>query len=330
MYTRRALIPLAFAVTALGLPCLRISHAQGADYPAAGRYITAVCMFAPGSGADIFVRFYARKLQELAGQTVVVENKAGMAGNIATEFVARSKPDGYTILIAPASSILVAGPFLYKKLNYDPIKDFASVTTLAKLPFVLVVAPDVGVGSVADLVARLKEKPDNGFYGAGSTVGLIASELFKANFKLNTTEVKYKVGLDALNDLIAHNLDFVFLDPVSIKEMVANGRLKALAITSAQAIAALPGLPGAAEVGIKNMDLISWWSVHVPAKTPQPIIDKLTIWFNQIAASDDAKKFLSNLGSDPLLGSAELVDKMIAKETQEWSEYVRIAKIEPQ
>ena len=130
--------------------------------------------------------------------------------------------------------------------------------------------------------------------------------------------------------IISHNLDFVFLDPVSIKEMVANGRLKALAITSAQAIAALPGLPGAAEVGIKNMDLISWWSVHVPAKTPQPIIDKLTIWFNQIAASDDAKKFLSNLGSDPLLGSAELVDKMIAKETQEWSEYVRIAKIEPQ
>jgi tripartite-type tricarboxylate transporter receptor subunit TctC len=244
--------------------------------------------------------------------------------------LARSKPDGYTILIAPASSILVAGPFLYKKLNYDPIKDFASVTTLAKLPFVLVVAPDVGVGSVADLVVRLKEKPDNGFYGAGSTVGLIASELFKANFKLKSTEVKYKVGLDALNDLIAHNLDFVFLDPVSIKEMVADGRLKALAITSAQSIAALPGLPGAADVGIKNMDLISWWSVHVPAKTPQPVIDKLTVWFNQIAASDDAKKFLSNLGSDPLLGSAELVDKMIAKETQEWSEYVRIAKIEPQ
>jgi tripartite-type tricarboxylate transporter receptor subunit TctC len=330
MYIRRALIHFAFAVTVLGLTGPRISHAQGADYPAAGHYITAVCMFAPGSGADIFVRFYARKLQELAGQTVVVENKAGMAGNIATEFVARSKPDGYTILIAPASSILVAGPFLYKKLNYDPIKDFASVTTLAKLPFVLVVAPDVGIGSVADLVVRLKEKPDNGFYGAGSTVGLIASELFKANFKLNTTEVKYKVGLDALNDLIAHHLDFVFLDPVSIKEMVANGRLKALATTSAKSIAALPGLPGAAEVGIKNMDLISWWSVHVPAKTPQPVIDKLTIWFNQIAASDDAKKFLSNLGADPLVGSAELVDKMIATETQEWSEYVKIAKIEPQ
>jgi len=173
MSGRCALMRLAFAVAVLGLLRPAIAHAQSADYPAAGRYITAICMFAPGSGADIFVRFYARKLQELAGQTVVVENKAGMAGNIATEYVARSKPDGYTILIAPASSILVAGPFLFKKLNYDPIKDFASVTTLAKLPFVLVVAPDIGVNSVADLVARLKEKPDNGFYGAGSTVGLI-------------------------------------------------------------------------------------------------------------------------------------------------------------
>jgi tripartite-type tricarboxylate transporter receptor subunit TctC len=310
---------------ALGLLLPVIAHAQGTDYP--NRYISAICMFAPGSGADIFVRFYAKKLQELSGQTVVVENKAGMAGNIATEYVARSKPDGYTIFIAPASSILVAGPFVFKKLNYDPIKDFASITTLAKLPFVLVVAPDVGVGSVPDLVARLKEKPSNGFYGAGSTVGLIASELFKAQFGLNTTEVKYKVGLDGLNDLMAHNLDFMFIDPVSSKEMIASGRLRALAITSAKSIAALPGLPGAAEVGINNMDLISWWSVHVPAKTPQPIIDKLTVWFNQIAASDDAKKFLSNMGADPLLGSAELVDKMIAKETQEWNEYVKIAKI---
>jgi tripartite-type tricarboxylate transporter receptor subunit TctC len=176
MLTRREIMRVAAAAPALMLPLSRGARAQSDVYP--NRYITSICMFAPGSGADIFVRFYARKLQELAGQTVVVENKAGMAGNIATEYVAKSKPDGYTIFIAPASSILVAGPFLYKKLNYDPIKDFTSVTTLAKLPFVLVVAPDTGVGSVAELVALLKQKPSNGFYGAGSTVGLIASELF--------------------------------------------------------------------------------------------------------------------------------------------------------
>jgi tripartite-type tricarboxylate transporter receptor subunit TctC len=326
MYTRREIVRLAAAAPALTLS--KSAFAQNDDYPS--RFITSVCMFAPGTGADIFVRFYAKKLQELANQTVVVENKVGMAGNIATEYVAKSKPDGYTIFIAPASSIIVAGPYLYKKLNYDPIKDFTSVTSLAKLPFVLAVAPDVGVNSVADLVARLKAKPDNGFFGSSTTVGLIASELLKQQFGLKSTEVKYKSGLDALNDLMAHNIDFQFTDPVTVKEMVANGKLKALMLTSAQPFAALPNIPSAAAAGVTNMDIISWWSVHVPAKTPRPVIDKLTKWFNQIAASEDAKKFLSNLGSDPLIGNAELVDQMIAKETKEWAEYVKIAKIEPQ
>jgi tripartite-type tricarboxylate transporter receptor subunit TctC len=326
MFTRRDIIRAAAAAPALTMPGL--SFAQNEVYPS--KVITSVCMFAPGTGADIFVRFYARKLQDLANQTVIVENKVGMAGNIATEYVARSKPDGYTIFIAPASSILVAGPYLYKKLNYDPVADFASVTTLAKLPFILVVAPDVGVNSVADLVARLKAKSDNGFFGSSTTNGLIASELLKAQFGLKSTEVKYKSGLDALNDLMAHNIDFQFTDPVTVKEMIASGKLKALMTTSAQPFAALPAIPSARAAGVNNIDMVSWWSVHVPAKTPKPVIDKLTTWFNQIAASDDSRKFLANLGSDPLIGDAALVDKMIATETQEWKEYIKIAKIEPQ
>jgi tripartite-type tricarboxylate transporter receptor subunit TctC len=327
MHTRRDIVRLAAAAPALALS--KGAFAQADVYPS--KVITAVCMFAPGTGADIFVRFYARKLQELANQTVIVENKVGMAGNLATEYVARSKPDGYTVFIAPASSILVAGPYLYKKLNYDPIADFASVTTLAKLPFVLAVAPDVGVNSVADLVAKLKAKPGGGFFGSSTTTGLIASELLKTQFGLkDTTEVKYKSGLDALNDLMTHNIDFQFTDPVTVKEMVANGKLKALMLTSADPIAALPNIPSAKQAGVTNMDLISWWSVHVPAKTPKPVIDKLTAWFNTIAKSDEATKFLSNLGSDPLIGDAALVDKMIAKETEEWKDYVKIAKIEPQ
>jgi tripartite-type tricarboxylate transporter receptor subunit TctC len=326
MLTRRELVRLAAAAPALTLS--GNAFAQSEAYP--NRVITSVCMFAPGTGADIFVRFYARKLQELANQTVIVENKVGMAGNMATEYVAKSKPDGYTIFIAPASSILVAGPFLYKKLAYDPVKDFTSVTTLAKLPFVLAVAPDIGVNSVSDLVARLKAKPDHGFFGSSTTTGLIASELLKQQFGLKTTEVKYKSGLDALNDLIAHNIDFQFTDPVTVKERVADGRLKALMLTSAEPFAALPKIPSAKQAGVNNTDMISWWSVHVPAGTPKPVVDKLTGWFNQIAASDDAKKFLANLGSDPLIGNAAMVDQMIAKETKEWENYVKIAKIEPQ
>jgi len=251
-----------------------------------------------------------------------------MAGNIATEAVARSKPDGYTILIAPASSILVAGPFLFKKLNYDPINDFASITTLAKLPFILIVPPDVGVSSVAELTGRLKDKGEGGFYGSSTTVGLVASELYKTQFGLKTTEVKYKSGLDAINDLMAHNLDFFFTDPVTVKEMVETGKVKALAVTSAQRIAALPKLPSAAEAGISNLDLISWWSVHVPAKTPRPVIDKLSAAIRQEAAgtASDTSAVPRNALSRRLLGliRTAFVDRVRALSTPDPGQLLRI------
>jgi tripartite-type tricarboxylate transporter receptor subunit TctC len=326
MYSRRDVVRLAAAAPAVALS--GSAFAQDQAYPS--RIISSICMFAPGTGADIFVRFYARKLQELANQTVIVENKVGMGGNIATEYVARSKPDGYTIFIAPAHSILAAGPVLYKKLTYDPVADFQSVTTLAKLPFVLLVAADIGVNSVADLADYMKKRPDEGFYASSNTINLVASELFKTQFGLKTTEVKYKVASDVLNDLVAHNVDFFFTDPVTAREPIAQGRVKPLMLTSAQPIAALPGIPGAVQAGVGNMDMISWWSVHVPAKTPKPVVDKLTEWFTQIAKSEDAVNFLTKLGADTLIGDAALVDKMMAKETLDWREWARVAKIDPQ
>jgi len=326
MYSRRDVMWIAAAAPAVAMS--RPALAQDGPYPS--RVISSICMFAPGTGADVFVRFYARKLQELANQTVIVENKVGMGGNIATEYVARSKPDGYTIFIAPAHAILAAGPVLFKKLNYDPVADFTSVTTLAKLPFVLLVAGDIGVSSVSDLVAYLKKRPEEGFYASSNTINLVASELFKTQFGLKTTEVKYKVASDVLNDLSAHHVDFFFTDPVTAREPIEKGRAKVLMLTSARPIAALPGIPGAAQAGVGNMDMISWWSVHVPARTPKPIVDKLTDWFTQIAKSEDSVNFLTKLGADPLIGDAALVDKMLAKETLDWREWARIAKIDPQ
>src|SRR5262245_27781961 len=201
MHSRRDILRFSAAAPLLALQGPGL--AQDAPYPS--KVISSICMFAPGTGADIFVRFYARKLQELANQTVIVENKPGMGGNIATEYVARSKPDGYTIFIAPAHAILAAGPVLFKKLNYDPVADFTSVTTLAKLPFVLIVSSDIGVNSVPELVAYLKKRPDEGFYASSNTINLVASELLKTQFGLKTAEVKYKVAFDVLNDLAAHN-----------------------------------------------------------------------------------------------------------------------------
>ena len=187
MLSRRQVLTSSLGA-ALATPAVNRLMAQEA-WPA--REIHAICMFPPGTGADILIRFYAKKLQDAVGKTVVVENKVGAFGNIATEYVARSKPDGYTIYIAPANLLAIA-PHLYTKLNYDPLNDFEHVTTLFRLPFILTVAGNGPYKNVADLVAYLKEKGDKASYGSVSTVSLVSAELFKANFGLQTVEVKYK------------------------------------------------------------------------------------------------------------------------------------------
>jgi tripartite-type tricarboxylate transporter receptor subunit TctC len=209
-------------------------------------------MFPPGTRADIFVRYYSRKLQELAGQPIVVENKVGAAGNLATEFVARSKPDGYTVFIAPASTVLAPAHFLFKQLNYDPDKDLESVTLLATLPFILFVAGDSPIESVADLVDNLRQKGDKGSYGSSTTVGQVCSDIFKTQFGLKTIEVKYRDGLAGLNELMSHQIDFYFADPATTKAMVADGRLRPLMITSARRNEALPNIPSTTETGVSG------------------------------------------------------------------------------
>jgi tripartite-type tricarboxylate transporter receptor subunit TctC len=326
--SRRSLLQSAVALPLVSaLP--GTSWSQVEDYP--NREIHSICMFPAGTGADIFVRYYSRKLQELAGKPVIVENRIGAAGNIATEYVARSKPDGYTIFIAPASSIIPPARFLFKQLGYDPDKDLASVALLATLPFILFVAGDSPIKSVPELVELLRKKGDQASYGSSTTVGQVCSEMFKEQFGLKTTEVKYRSGLDGLNELIKHQLDFYFTDPGTTKGMVADGRLRPLMVTTAQRSAALPNLPSTRECGVNNLDLESWWSVHVPANTPAPIVQKLGGWFDQFATSDETKKFLSETTSAvPLLGGPKAVDDLMAKDRLKWAEYVRIAKIVPQ
>jgi tripartite-type tricarboxylate transporter receptor subunit TctC len=328
IYSRRRVLQSA-AVLPLVSALPSASWGQADDYP--NREIHSICMFPAGTGADIVVRYYSRKLQDLAGKPIIVENKIGAAGNIATEYVARSKPDGYTLFIAPASSIIPPARFLFKQLGYDPDKDLTSVALLATLPFVLNVAGDSPIKSVAELVDYLRKKGDKATYGSSTTVGQVCAEMFKAQFGLNTTEVKYRSGLDGLNELIKHQLDFYFTDPGTIKGMIADGRLRSLMVTTAKRSSALPNLPSAPECGVMNLDLDSWWSVHVPAGTPAPTVQKLATWIDQFAASDETKKFLSDTtGAEPLLGGPKAVDELMAKDRAKWAEYVKIAKIEPQ
>ncbi|MCC6474314.1 MAG: tripartite tricarboxylate transporter substrate binding protein, partial [Burkholderiales bacterium] len=191
---------------ALALGALAPGAALAQDYPA--REIRSLCNFAAGTGADVVCRYYSDQLSRLTGRPVIVDNRPGANGNIASEALARSKPDGYTIMVTPASSTLASAPHLYRSLAFDPIKDFVSVGSVLKLSFVVAVRTDHPARTIDALRDMLRAKPDNGTYGTANNSGLIAGELFKEMTGLKTTNVPYKATPQAIPDLLSGQLDF--------------------------------------------------------------------------------------------------------------------------
>jgi tripartite-type tricarboxylate transporter receptor subunit TctC len=297
------------------------------DYPV--RDIRSVCNFSAGSGADILVRWYSEQLSRLAGKPVIVENRPGAQGLVATDYVAKSRPDGYTLMITPASSTLATAPHIFKQIPFDPIKDFASVTTIATLSFVIAVDTAGPVKSIAELISHLKSKPDHGFYGTGSNSGQVAAELFKAKLGLTTTYVPYKVTTDALTGLVGGQLDFISYDATWAVTQHPS-RIRILAVTSAKRSGTLPGIPTLAELGFAGFDITPWWGVVVPAGTPRPIIERLAGWFNQITAAEETKQFLARSALDAFPGTPDSMSALVLTEMDRWREFVRLAKIEPQ
>jgi tripartite-type tricarboxylate transporter receptor subunit TctC len=300
--------------------------AAAQDYPA--REIRSICNFAPGSGADIIVRYYSEQLAKLAGRPVIVENKPGAQGALATAFVAKSAPDGYTILITPASSTIATAPHLFKQLPFDPLRDLAPVTTINTLSFVIAVDASRPLRSITELLAHLRSKRGNGFYGATSNTGQVAAELFKTKASLDTVQVPFKVTGDALTNLLSGAIDFMAIDATWAR--VQQPRVRILAVTSAKRSANLPDVPTLAEAGVGGIDIAPWWGVVVPAGTPRPVIERLSGWFNQITGSEETKTFLARSALDPFPGSPEQMAALLKSETQRWGEFVKLAKIEPQ
>jgi tripartite-type tricarboxylate transporter receptor subunit TctC len=295
------------------------------DYPQ--REIRSICNFAPGSGADIIVRYYSDQLSKLAGKPVIVENKPGAQGSIASAFVAKAPPDGYTIHITPASSTLATAPHIFKQLPFDPLRDFAPVTTINSLSFVIAVDASKPLRSVSDLISFLKSKPGHGFYGTQSNSGLVAAELFKTKTGLSTVYVPFKVTGDAFTNLLSGEIDFMSVDSTWAR---AQPKVRILAVTSAKRSATMPEIPTLAEAGVEGVDIAPWWGVVVPAGTPRPIIDKLAGWFNQITASAETKQFLARSALDPFPGSPEQMAALLKSEVERWGGFVKLAKIQPQ
>jgi tripartite-type tricarboxylate transporter receptor subunit TctC len=260
---------------------------------------------------------------------VVVENKPGAQGAVANDYVAKSRPDGYTILITPASSTLAAAPHIFKNLTFDPLKDFAPVTTLLTLSFTIAVAPASPVRTVSELVARLKAKAGHGFYGTQSNSGQIAAELFKEKTGLTTAYVPFKITGDAYANLLSGAIDFWSVDSTFAATMHPS-RLRILAVTSAKRNPSLSDVPTLEELGLKDFDVSPWFGVVVPAGTPRPVIDKLARWFNEINADAESKQFLARQAAVAFPGTPESMAALLKTETERWGRYVKLAKIEPQ
>ena len=310
---------------------LALCQAAGAwaqAWPTPGKELKVVVGYPPGSGADTSVRFFSAKLSEVSGHPVIVENRPGMISSLGADAVAKAAPDGYTILLASVTSSHAANLVLFKKLPYDPVKDFTPVTTLYRTTFVMMVNAAAPWKNMADLTAALKAKGDKATYAYGSPPALAAAEFYKSRAGLQAVGVAYKTSAATLGEMYSGQIDFQFIDATFASQQIRGGKLRGLAITSGQR-STLWDLPTMAEAtGIPEFDIAPFWGVFLPAKAPAAVVAKLEGWFNQIVASDDARKYLAGNGAEPMPGNPKVLAEATQKEIRKWAEFAKIAKFE--
>jgi len=312
--TFRIAVAAAFALCA--------AAANAAEYPT--RPITLVVPYAAGGGNDVVARIVAEKMGANLGQSIVIENRGGAGGTIATRQVAKSEPDGYTLLIATSS--LAINPSLYPNVGYDPRKDFAPIGLIASSSNVLLVNNTVPVRSIAELMALAKQKPGELTFastGTGSSVHL-AAELFAGMAGIKINHVPYKGSAPALNDLVGGHVTMIFSTMASAAGLVKDGsKVRAIAVTGGKRSALFPELPTVAEGGLPGYEAVLHYGIVAAAGTPRPIVDKLNAALNAALATDDVKRRLAVEGAEALPVSPDAHAADIAAEETKWSEIIR-------
>jgi tripartite-type tricarboxylate transporter receptor subunit TctC len=307
---------LLCAAAAAALP------SQAAQWPE--RPIRMLVGFAPGGGTDATARAIAPRLSASLGQQIIVDNRPGATGNIATDIVAKSTPDGYTILMGTIAALAI-NPSLYDKLPFDPVKDLAPVTRAVDSTNVLVVHPSVAAKSVKDLVALAKSKPLNaGSSGVGGA-GHLALELFNLQTGTKITHVPYKGGGPAMIDLLGGNIHLIFATAASAVGHIKSGKIRALAVTTAKRAPLVPDLPTMAETGLKGFEANNWYGIVVPAKTPRAIINRLNKDVAAALTSPDVKELLFKQGLDVAPDTPEQFGAYIKSELSKWAKVVKAA-----
>jgi len=305
-----------------------IVDATAADvYPA--KALRLIVPFPPGGPADALARLVGDKLSASLGKAVVVDNRPGAGGNIGMELGARSAPDGYTLVLAPAGNLTV-NPFLYRNVPYDVGRDFAPVTVIAAVPNVLVVHPSVPAKSVAELVRHAKEHPGTLNYsspGNGSGAHL-AGELFKSMTGVDIVHIPFNGIAPAVTAVVGGQVQMMFAGAPSALPQVKAGRLVALGVASPKRIAAAPDLPTLAESGLPGFDVTSWYSIVVPSGTPNDIIARLRSEIASALTQLEVQEKLAGLGAEPIGNTPAEFAAMLKVETAKWGKIVKDANIQ--
>ncbi|MBN9083423.1 MAG: tripartite tricarboxylate transporter substrate binding protein [Rhizobiales bacterium] len=320
MLTRRHFTIGAATACAVGAP------AWAQSYPT--QDIRFVCGFAAGSGADVIVRFFAEKMKPLAKRNIIVENKVGAVGNIATEYTARSKPDGHTVYVTGGSS-LAAAHNMMKQPSIDVGKALVPIGTINRQPVMIAVRTDAPWKTFPEFVEAMKGKGNKASYATANPAARVVGAMFTKLAGLQSVEVQYRTGADYLNDLAAGNVDFGIPDNVMAVAQEKAGRLRVLAVSTPDRLQAAPDYPTIRELGF-DVSLSGWFAGFVPAATPQPIVSQLNGWLNDVVKSPEGKAFLNTFASDPWVSSPEDAQALFLREIKNWEDYVKLANIEKQ
>ena len=311
-----ALVGLALIVLSSSAPL------QAQDYPS--RPIMLVVPYSAGGGNDVMARIVAERMSNALGQQVVIENRGGAGGTIATRGVARSAPDGYTLVIGGTGTLAI-NPTLYANAGYDPRKDFAPVGLIATSALVILVHPSVPARSIEELIALARKEPGKLNYasaGPGSGIHL-GTELFAGMAGIRLTHIPYRGSSPALNDLLGGHVDIYFSSLPPALGLIGEGKVRALAVTGAQRERALPDLPTVAEAGLPGYEAVLHYGIAAPAGTPRPIIDKLNAALREALAAAETRTLMESAGVEPMPSTPEDYAADIDREETKWSQIVR-------
>ncbi|WP_454690784.1 Bug family tripartite tricarboxylate transporter substrate binding protein [Achromobacter aloeverae] len=298
-------------------------------YPAQ-KPIRLIIPYPPGGPTDVVGRIVGQALAERVGQSVIVDNRPGASGMIGADLVAKAAPDGYTIMINVSGQLV--NPALYANMTHDPLKDFTPITDVASTPIQLVVSEKLQVRSVADLVKLVRSEPGRHSFASSSTgtPGHLAGELFKSAAKLDVLHVPYKGSAPALTDVMSGQVTYMLDSMPSSINLVKGGRLRALAVTSAQRVDVLPDVPTFAELGYRAVDLTSWYGLWAPAKLPQDIVDRLYAAVSSVLAQDDVKKRFREVMAQGVGDTPKDFSAFCISESRRYAAIVKSAGIKPQ